>query len=218
MLWGRQNRDMKVPALKRVPVLRCATLCVSFILCACAAPPAMPQDNVAPKGFKALFNGKDLAGWKSKGNASDHWSVSKEGELVYDGKGSRLDTVENFENFALLIDWKVQKDGNSGVYLRGTTQVEINDHDRPPRKIWNGTTGGLYPDKPPIKRASLPTGEWNHFEITVDKGVITVLTNGEKTIDRYAKKWGKNTSGSIGFQHHGKPLWFKNIYIKPLPK
>ncbi len=185
-------------------------------LCSITALAAATPDNVAPKGFKALFNGRDLTGWKSKGDASDHWSV-KDGVLVYDGKGSRLDTIGDYDNFVLTLDWKVEKHGNSGVYLRGRTQVEINDHDRPPRAVWNGTTGGIYPDKPPTKRAARPAGQWNHFEITVEKGVITVMTNGEKTIDAYAKEWGKNASGSIGFQHHGTPLWFKNIYIKPLP-
>ena len=113
-----------------------------------------------------------------------------DGELVYDGKGADLFHTEDFANFVLLVDWKVPNNGNSGVFLRGgATQVEINDADKPPRPIWNGTSGGLYPHQPPLLRAAKPAGEWNHFEIRVEKGVITVLLNGEKTLDAFAMNW-----------------------------
>ena len=189
-------------------------LCLIFaILCSALAE---TPDNTAPDGFQALFNGKDLTGWKEKEEKkAGHWS-STDGVLAYDGKGGELHTVEQFGNFVLLIDWKVQKGGNSGVYLRGNTQVEINDGDSPSKPIWNGTSGGIYPDLPPTKRAAKPTGEWNHYEIHVEKGVITVFLNGEKTVDAYAKKWGSKALGTVGFQHHGTPVWFKNIYLRKL--
>jgi hypothetical protein len=117
----------------------------------------------------------------------------------------------------LLVDWRVEKNGNSGVYLRGgNPQVEINDADSPKGKIGVVTTGGLFPDLAPTRRAAKATGEWNHFKITVDQGVITVLTNGKKTVDGFKKDWGKTSTGSIGFQNHGTPLWFKNVYIREL--
>ncbi|MEI7686094.1 MAG: DUF1080 domain-containing protein [Planctomycetota bacterium] len=171
-------------------------------------------DNVPPPGFVALFNGKDMTGWLERGKPPVHWTA-KDGVLVYDGKGGDLFGVDKFSNYVLHFDWKVEKNGNSGVYLRGgNPQVEINDADPPANKIWNGTSGGLYPDKPPLKRAAKPTGEWNHFEVSVDKGVITMHTNGELTIDAFKKDWGKTASGAIGFQNHGTPVWYKNIYIK----
>jgi hypothetical protein len=173
--------------------------------------------NVPPEGFRALFNGKDLTGWTEGGKTPEHWKV-EQGVLVFDGKGTNLLTTEKFDNFVLLVDWMVKNDGNSGVYLRGTkTQVEINDHDRAPGKIWAGTSGGLYPQLPPTQRAAKPAGEWNHYEITVDEGVITVKLNGETTVDGYEMHWGGTESGPVGFQNHGTPLWFKNIFIKPLP-
>ena len=181
-----------------------------------AAEPAAEgaKDNVAPKGFRALFNGKDLAGWNERGKPPVNWTV-QEGVLVFSGKGGDLFTDEKFSNYVLLVDWKVEKNGNSGVYLRGgNPQVEINDADSPKGKIWVGTTGGLYPDLPPVVRAAKPAGEWNHFEVIVENGVITVLTNGVKTVDGFKKDWKDRTSGSVGFQNHGTPLWFKNVYIK----
>ena len=84
----------------------------------------------------------------------------------------------------------MEKNGNSGVLLRRGTQVEINDGDSTDRPIWNGTSGGICPDLPPIKRAAKPAGEWNHCEILVEKGGIRVFLNGEKTIDGHAKSWG----------------------------
>jgi putative heme-binding domain-containing protein len=168
-----------------------------------------------PPGFRALFNGQDLQGWTENNQAPTHWTVQA-GELVYDGKGSHLFFNENFGNFVLLVDWKVPQNGNSGVFLRNATQVEINDADQPPAAIWNGTSGGLYPDRPPLKRAAKPAGEWNHFEIRVEQGKITVMLNGEKTIDAFEMKWGDKVKGPIGFQNHGTPLTFRNIFIKPL--
>jgi len=173
-------------------------------------------DNVAPPGFTAIFNGKDMTGWTEGGKPPVNWKAV-DGVLTFSGKGQDLHSTEKFSNYILHIDWKAPKNGNSGVYLRGgNPQVEINDADDPKRPIWNGTSGGLYPDKPPIKRAAKPAGEWNHFEIHVNKGVITVITNGEKTIDRFEKEW-KTNEGTIGFQNHGTPIFYKNIYIKKLP-
>ncbi|MGD0898094.1 MAG: DUF1080 domain-containing protein [Thermoguttaceae bacterium] len=182
----------------------------------CLAAAAEEGAVAPPSGFRSLLSGKDLAGWQEKGKAPEHWSM-QDGTLVYDGKGADLRTVEKFENFIILVDWKVPPNGNSGVFLRDSTQVEINDADKPPRKIWGGTTGGLYPEKPPVKRAAKPAGEWNHYEISVEKGVITVKLNGETTVDHYEKNWGKTKSGPIGLQNHGSPLWFRNIFVKPLP-
>jgi putative heme-binding domain-containing protein len=197
--------------------LKAAAATTVTAVAAVTAAPSPAADNVAPAAFKALFNGRELAGWTENKQPPAHWTV-KDGELLYDGKGTHLfHTGEEFGDFILLIDWKVPPRGNSGVLLRGgATQVEINDADPADKPIWNGTTGGLYPDKPPTKRAAKPAGEWNHFEIRVEKGVITVLTNGEKTVDGFAKNWGTKANGPIGFQHHGTPLVFKNIFIKPL--
>ena len=70
--------------------------------CASAAEPA--RDNVPPEGYQALFNGKDLTGWKEKNEQKlGHWT-SKDGMIVFDGKGGELHTVEQFSNFVLRVD------------------------------------------------------------------------------------------------------------------
>ncbi len=107
--------------------------------------------NAPPKGFTALFNGKDLAGWWGLGtedpkkwralspedfakkktaslaDLKQHWSVQN-GELVNDGKGLYLTTEKDYADFELLVDYKMLPKGDSGIYLRGVPQVQIWDY------------------------------------------------------------------------------------------
>src|SRR5262245_7106478 len=117
---------------------RHAALCVLMVMlggCCHDSPPA---------GFTALFNGKDLAGWRGlidpparaklspaeleKEQAAadqrmrEHWRVEG-GELVFDGKGENLCSVEQFGDFELWVDWMIQKGGDSGIYIRSSPQV-----------------------------------------------------------------------------------------------
>ena len=106
--------------------------------------------NVPPKGFKALFNGKNLSGWygwstknpedlwsmsaddqaaykkKSLEDVNQHWSV-QDGILVNDGHGLYLTSEEEFSNFELLIDYKTVPKADSGIYLKAVPQVQIWD-------------------------------------------------------------------------------------------
>ena len=107
--------------------------------------------NVPPKGFKALFNGKNLSGWygwstknpedlwsmsaddqaaykkKSLEDVNQHWSV-QDGILVNDGHGLYLTSEEEFSNFELLIDYKTVPKADSGIYLKAVPQVQIWDY------------------------------------------------------------------------------------------
>jgi len=207
--------------------------------------------NVPPEGFTALFNGKDLTGWQSAidmrqrksltkeqiakkletDNAKmvEHWTV-KDGVLHYDGKASSLQTVKDYGNIELYVDWKIAPKGDSGLYLRGQPQVQIWDSDTTPGArgedkgsgsggLWNNTKEG----KRPIKKADKPVGEWNTFHIIMKGDKVTVFLNGEKVVDNAALEnyWEKGKplpdKGPIELQHHGDPLWFRNIFIKELP-
>src|SRR3954468_20446651 len=133
-----------------------------------AADKADRPDNKPPKGFKALFNGKDLTGWKGvvelpqrsklspeeleqkQKDANEkflpHWTV-RDGVLHYDGKGQSLQTAKDYGNFELYVDWKIEEKGDSGLYLRGQPQVQIWDSDKSPgaRNEDKGTgSGGLW--------------------------------------------------------------------------
>ncbi len=160
-----------------------------------------------------------------------HWTV-KNGILNYDGKARSLQTAKDYGNFELLIDWKIAEKGDSGLYLRGQPQVQIWDSDHTPGArgedvgsgsggLWNNPKGSK--GKMPLKKADKPVGQWNHFRILMKGDKVTVYLNGELVVDEapLANYWEKGqplpSRGPIELQHHGDPLWFKNIYIKELP-
>ncbi len=203
-------------------------------------------DNTPPEGFKALFNGQDLSGWKGlvanplkraqmskerlaaaqkKADAEirEHWSV-KDGVLVFDGKGQNLCTETDYGDFELYVDWKIEADGDSGIYLRGTPQVQIWD---PETKAAGGVgSGGLYnnqkhPSKP-TKRADKPVGEWNTFWIKMVGEKVWIKLNDELVVDGVVMEnyWERDKpiypAGQIELQNHGNTLYFKNVYVKEL--
>ncbi|HXG09503.1 MAG TPA: DUF1080 domain-containing protein [Gemmataceae bacterium] len=147
-----------------------------------------------------------------------HWTV-KDGILTYDGKGDSLQTVKDYGNFELYVDWKIGPKGDSGIYLRGQPQVQIWDNPV--------GSGGLFNNQKnprnPLKKADRPVGEWNTFHIVMKGDRVTVHLNGEKVVDNVPLEnyWERGqplpARGPIELQHHGNPLWFKNIYIKELP-
>src|SRR5262249_50014260 len=155
----------------------------------------------------ALFNGRDLTGWKglvadppkrAKMSAEElaveqkkadesmqqHWKA-QDGALVFDGKGQSLCTAKDYGDFEMLVDWKILKDGDSGIYLRGSPQVQIWDPDT---KAAGGVgSGGLYnnqkhPSKPSTK-ADKPVGEWNTFHIRMVGDKVTVHLNDKLVLD-----------------------------------
>jgi hypothetical protein len=116
------------------------------------------------------------------------------------------------------VDWKIGKKGDSGIYLRGNPQVQIWDNKE--------GSGGLYnnqknPSKP-LKFADRPVGQWNTFHIIMRGDKVTVHLNGVLVVDNTPLEnyWQRGQPlpavGPIELQHHGDPLWFKNIYIKEL--
>jgi hypothetical protein len=211
-----------------------------------AAGAARGADNTPPPGYKALFNGQDLSGWKGlvenpkarakmsavelakKQAAADdsmraHWSV-EDGALVFDGKGQSLCTAADYGDFELLVDWKILKDGDSGIYLRGSPQVQIWD---PAVKAAGGVgSGGLYnnqkhPSKP-TANADNPVGEWNTFKIRMVGDKVSIWLNDRLVVDDVVLEnyWERDKpiypTGQIELQNHGNTLYFKNVYLKEL--
>lgn len=165
----------------------------------------------APKYFTELFNGRDLTNWQQDDEVRKHWTVV-DGVLTYDGKGQNLRTEKNYRNFILMVQWKIPKGGDSGIYLRGVPQVQIWDNPI--------GSGGLYNDNnKPTKNVDRPVGEWNSFVIRMKNGYVTVIENGIQVVDRVKMNSinGLPETGPIELQHHGSPLWFRNIYIRELP-
>jgi hypothetical protein len=210
-------------------------------------------DNTPPEGFTALFNGKDLSGWKgllspkrkldnpinrakltpeelkvAQAEADEdmrkHWRV-EDGALVFDGKGRSLCTAKDYGDFEMYVDWKILPKGDSGIYLRGTPQVQIWDTALTNVGAQVGS-GGLYnnkknPSKPSAK-ADRPVGEWNTFWIKMVGERVWVKLNDQLVVDGVVLEnfWDANQpifpTGQIELQNHGNTLWFKNVYIKEL--
>ena len=142
------------------------------LLLAAALVPAFAQDhplNQPPPGFTAMFNGKDLTGWRGRqpnydpraeaalpreeltakqaqwnAERDQHWSVdTAKGEIVSDGKSPHLATAKDYGDFEMYVDWlMVNHNGDSGIYLRSYPQVQIWDVDNP-REVRNGAPARL---------------------------------------------------------------------------
>lgn len=214
-------------------------LAVGLIFGSIGTTAAGEKLNVPPEGFTALFNGKDLTNWqgvvqynqqlkmnpdqleaaRKKANAKilPHWTV-QDGILVYSGKGNSLQTVKNYGDFELLLDWKIGKGGDSGIYLRGVPQVQIWDNKE--------GSGGLYNNqknpRKPLVNADNPVGEWNTFRIVMKGEKVSVWLNGKEVVKDTVLEnyWDRKSPiypvGPIELQHHGNPLYFRNIFIREL--
>ena len=216
---------------------------------------AKAADNTPPPGFKALFNGKDLTGWKgllkepldnpakrAKLTPEQLAEAQKEadevmrkgwraenGMLIFNGKGRSLCTVKDYGDFEMYVDWKIEPRGDSGIYLRGSPQVQIWDPFTKPTDYGSEVgSGGLYNNekhpKNPSKVADKPIGQWNTFYIKMVGDKVTVKLNGELVVDNVVLEnyWERDKpiypTGQIELQNHGSTLWFKNIYLREIPR
>jgi len=206
----------------------------------------MPKD----KGFVSMFNGKNLDGWQGmllNGNPiniaklsdkeraklqveankkmHENWSV-RDGQIIFNGKGANLVSKKIYKDFELIVDWKITKKGDSGIYLRGTPQVQIWDTSRVEVGAQVGS-GGLYNNnkdniRDPLKVADNPINEWNTFRITMIGQNVTVYLNGELVVDnvRMDNYWDRSIpifeSGTIELQAHGNELAFRDIYVREI--
>jgi len=205
---------------------------------------AQQQGNKPPNGFVALFNGKDLSGWKglvadpnkraqmsaeemltAQTRADElmrwNWKVV-DGVLIYDGNGfDNICTARDYNDFELLVDWKIESSSDSGIYLRGSPQVQIWDG------LKNGVgPGGLFNNKKgaskPLKAADKPAGEWNTFRIIMTGKWVIVYLNGELVVDTVTMEnyWEPAKtiypSGPIELQAHRTRVYFRNIFLREL--
>lgn len=180
-------------------------------------------------GFRPLFNGTDLAGWKlRRPDGHPSWTV-KDGLLINTVEpgehGTDLVTEARFWNFTIRYEYKIPKGANSGLYLRGRHEIQIlDDFDRGKPAL--GGNGAIYNFKAPDKFASKPAGEWNTVEATLIGNKITVVLNGIKIHDQVAcdRATGSEIDnkisepGPIFLQGDHGSVTFRNIRVKEWPK
>lgn len=149
------------------------------------------------EGWKLLFSGSSLDGFRTYKNEDGSWSV-KNGAICSEKPVSKgnpdLITTDEYENFELAIDWKISPQGNSGIMYMVTEQYDHPYESGPeyqliddkgfPEKIENWqTTGAAYAIKPPSVSAAKTPGEWNHTVIIVNKGHVEHWLNGQKVVE-----------------------------------
>jgi hypothetical protein len=169
-----------------------------------------------------LFNGKDLSGWHpSDPNATAMWKV-EDGTLVSPGHGPELITDAKFEDFKLHIEFNCAPKANSGVYLRGRYEVQIEDDSVPEGPTMR--TGGVYGFLAASPEQPRRPGVWQTYDITLVGRVVTVVQNGQTIIDR--REIPGITGGALD-SHEGLPgpiylqgsedghVAFRNITIAP---
>ena len=218
-----------------------------------AAVAAVPNTLTATEqaaGWRLLFDGRTTAGWHGFGRDTVvGWEIVN-GELIALGQGgdhaNDIVTDAEYENFELLVDWKLSPRANSGIfylvvekgyemaYATGPEYQLIDDEGWPEKLEEWQTSGANYAMHPPAKKAARPVGQWNTTRIVVHRGKVEHWLNGEKVVayELWTPEWqalvkagkwkdfpgyGKARTGRIGLQDHGNKVYFRSIKIRVLP-
>lgn len=226
-------------------------LSLAVLLAAAALASAPPAADRPPEGFTAVFDGASLTGWKgllappydNPARRADlapdkleelqkeadqvmraHWKVV-DGTLCFDGKGRSLRTARDYGDFEMLVDWKIEPGGDSGIYLRGAPQVQIWDTANTGVGAQVGS-GGLYNNQEgpsqPLVKADKPVGQWNTFRIVMIGDRVTVDLNGKRVVDDVVLEnyWERGKpiypAGQIELQSHNSPLYFRNVFLREI--
>lgn len=169
-------------------------------------PTTHPQpDEITPlaEGFKPLYTGVDLSGWKPEPGPTRHWRTN-DWILEYDGKSGSTNqylwTQKEFGDFTLIVDWRLRR-------------------AEPAQRLWNyfgvRLRGGSYFYEEKVSTEVSKGGEWNRHVITLRGDRLTVVHNGMTTSEN-SEQPGIARRGAIALQHFGEFIQFANIYIKEL--
>lgn len=221
------------------------------VLVACLANGAYAADPADER--RPLFNGTDLSGWQARPHidpreidamsdqerqekldawmeeAKQHWTVEDQ-TLICDGEGPYLATEEDFADFDLTLEYAISPAADSGVYLRGSPQVQIWDpanpaqHDHGNKKgsggLWNNPEG--WPGKDPLVKADKPIGEFNTMRIVMIGSRVTVWLNDELVVDHalmdnyFDRGKPMFREGPIVLQTHGGETRWRNLTIREI--
>ena len=206
------------------------------------------SDAEKKAGWKLLFDGNTTKGWRMyQDKPSDGWEVVQ-GELISKKEGvtkrADLITADQYDNFELVLDWKVEKGANSGVIYRALENDKPSFESGPEYQLIDDNgyvdkledwqkSGADYAMHAPSTLAAKPVGEYNRTKIVVNKGHVEHWLNGVKVVEfelwtpewqqlkaqgkwKDAKDYGMAKKGYIAFQDHGGGVKFKNIKIRNL--
>ncbi len=188
--------------------------------------------------FISLFNGKDLAGWYAQGGKIESWKWDEGMLSCIAPGGGWLTTEKEYGDFVLRLDWRLPKDGNSGVGLRYPSEgspahdgmeIQILDDDAEIHKDIKPTqhTGSIYYQVAAKQGVAKPVGEWNSYEITCQGPIVMVVLNGVevaranmdecKTAEGDHKPLSQRPRrGHVGLQSHETRVDYRNVEIRVL--
>lgn len=168
-----------------------------------------------------LFNGRDTSGWiPVESSRQSHWKAVN-GILFNDGSGANLRTAATYRDFKLSLEWMIPAGSNSGVYLRGRYETQVaDDYGKEP---YSRGVGGIYGQLTPKVNAVKPAGEWNRVEVTLVGYRVTVVVNGQTTLDGEllpgitggALDCDETAPGPILLQGDHGPVSYRNIVLTP---
>jgi hypothetical protein len=166
-----------------------------------------------------LFNGRDLTGWHALGK-ENQWQV-KNGILFSPQSGSNLATDQKFTDFKLHIEFRYPKGSNSGVYLRGRHEIQIEDSKG--TAPWLGGLGAVYGFIAPSEQAAKAAGEWQSYDITLVGRMLTLVVNGKTVICNReipgitggALDSREGEPGPFYLQGDHGPVEYRNILLTP---
>ncbi len=232
--------------------LRCVPLLSAALACFFLTADSQADEPSPPEGFRSLLSGKDLEGWygnnphqtakappeeREQAIAAQqdeflaHWRV-EDGELINDGHGPYATTQDEFGDIELHVEYKTVAKADSGIYLRGTPQVQIWDTTKEGGK-WDRNadkgSGGLFnnsagaPGQLPLVLADKPFGQWNAFRILQLGSRTSVWLNDQLVVDDAIMEnyWDRDkplpAKGPIHLQTHGGEIRWRNIFLREVP-
>ena len=197
--------------------------------------PAVAAEHPAADapGFRPLFNGRDLAGWRTRGN----WVYDTDGTVTLRPRPGEtgwkrfdayLFTERKYRDFVLDLEFKFEPTGNSGVFFcvadplnpvdRGIELQILDTHglERPGHHDCGGIIRAMGPARNMVK----PAGEWNRYTLTLRERRLEVVFNGQRTIvlklDESPMR-DRPAEGHIGFQDEAKRVWYRGVRLRELP-
>lgn len=201
------------------------------------------SDQEKQEGWQLLFDGQNpnqyWRGYQQE-NLPDGWQVDG-GALHRADKGGDIVTRDIFKDVEIVMDWKIQGVGNSGIFFRVGEGEEQIFHTGPEYQIINNAhstadntiAGSNYALHAPTRDATKPVGEWNSARLRIQGNQVAHWLNGEKivTYELGSVDWKKRVSeskfnqwpsygqlseGHIALQDHGDPVWFRNMKVRKL--
>ena len=197
--------------MKRLFALAMVLFLIGFV----SVQPSTQASGQAGSEWTTLFDGSTLDGWNILGDAN--WELA-DGAVQADSGSGFLVTPEFYGDFQLTVEFWVDTDANSGVFIRcadlqdvgAHTSYEVNIFDTRPDQAYR--TGSIVNVASPANAVNTG-GKWNTYDITAQGERLTVILNGIRTVDVEHSRY---TSGPIGLQYGAGIVKFRNVQIRPL--